>query len=93
MIKMEVILTNAKVVEKSGQPLRAEQGTKVTYLQQGTECKHEATLVDPLEADPIEGYVSVQSPVGSMLLGRQVGDSIAITTPKGNLHLTITGLE
>jgi transcription elongation factor GreA len=93
MIKMEVILTNAKVVEKSGRPLRAEQGTKVIYLQQGTECTCEATLVDPLEADPLEGYVSIQSPVGSMLLGRQVGDSIAITTPKGSLHLTITELE
>jgi transcription elongation GreA/GreB family factor len=93
MIKMETILSNAKVHEKGAKPLWAEQGTKVMYQQKDTGIHHEVILVDPLEADPLEGFVSVQSPVGSMLLGRQVGDSVTIATPKGSLHLTVTSLE
>jgi transcription elongation factor GreA len=62
-------------------------------MQNNTGEKRIVTLVDPLETDPLEGFISVQSPVGSMLLDRKVGDSVAITTPRGNLHLTILALE
>lgn len=93
MVKMETILSHATILEEATPHYQAEQGAKVTYLQQNTGKEHTITLVDPLEADPLEGYVSVQSPVGSTLLGRQVGDSVAITTPKGGLYLTITSLK
>lgn len=93
MLKVEMILSNAIVLEKHAPPLQAEQGTKVTYMQNDTGEKRIITLVDPLETDPLEGFISVQSPVGSMLLGRKVSDSVAITTPRGNLHLTILALE
>lgn len=93
MRKVETILSNAIVLEKDTPPQQAEQGTKVVYVQRNTGQEHTVTLVDPLEADPLEGFISIQSPVGSMLLGRQVGDSATITTPKGSLHLTVTGLE
>jgi transcription elongation factor GreA len=93
MIKLEAILAHATILEKETAPLRAEQGTKVVYLQQDTGKEHAVTLVDPLEADPLEGFISIQSPVGSMLLGRQSGESIAVATAKGNLCLTVTNLE
>jgi transcription elongation factor GreA len=93
MMKVEMILSNATVLGEHAPPLQAEQGTKVTYIQNDTGEKRIVTLVDPLETDPLEGYISVQSPVGSMLLGRKVGDSVTITTPRGNLSLTISALE
>ncbi|MNL42701.1 Transcription elongation factor GreA [compost metagenome] len=93
MRKVETILSNAIVLEKHAPSLQAEQGSKVAYVQHETGEKRTITLVDPLEADPLEGYVSVQSPVGSTLLGCQVSDSVTIATPKGDLHLTITALE
>lgn len=92
MLKVETILSNATVIEKNTPAIQAEQGTKVTYIQNGINEERIVTLVDPLEADPLEGYISIQSPVGSMLLGRQVGESVAITTPRGDHHLTITDL-
>ena len=93
MVKLEAVLAHAKVLEKEAAPLQAEQGTKVVYVQQDTNKEHAVTLVDPLEADPLEGFISVQSPVGSMLLGRQIGESVAVSTAKGSLHLTVTNLE
>ncbi|MCY1314320.1 Transcription elongation factor GreA [compost metagenome] len=92
-MKVEMILSHATVIEKNAPPLQAEQGTKVTYIHIDTNERRVVTLVDPLEADPLEGFISIQSPVGSMLLGRQVGDSVSITTPRGSLHLTISALE
>lgn len=93
MAKMNVLLSNAKVFEKGDTPQRAEQGTKVSYVQEDTGEQHTITLVDPLEADPFEGFLSTESPVGSKLLGCQVGDSVVIKTPKGSLHLTVMSLE
>lgn len=93
MTKIKDILASATILTKESTPVKAEQGTKVVYLHGETGIEHEVTLVDPLEADPLEGLVSVQSPVGSQLLGRQIGDSVTVTTSKGNLQLTITGLE
>lgn len=93
MLKVETILSNATILERSARPLRVEQGTKVVYAQQNTGQEHSITLVDPLEADPLEGYISIQSPVGSKLLGCQIGDSVMITTPKVSLHLTVISIE
>lgn len=93
MMKVEMILSNATVLGEHAPPSQAEQGTKVTYVQNDSGEKRVVTLVDPLETDPLEGFISVQSPVGSMLLGRKVGDSVSITTPRGSVHLTILALE
>ena len=93
MIKMKTILSNAKVLEQTTNPERAEQGTKVIYFQHDTGIEHKITLVDPLEADPLEGFVSIKSPVGSALLNHRVNDTVMITTPKSNLQLTIVNLE
>lgn len=93
MNKIKEILANATILTKDSTPVKAEQGTKVTYEDSESGDKHEVTLVDPLEADPLEGYVSVKSPVGSMLLGRQIGESVTVATAKGEMKLTVTGLE
>lgn len=91
--KMNLLLSRAKIFEKKEAPERAELGTKVSYVQDDTGEEHTVTLVDALEADPFEGYLSTESPVGSKLLGSKVGDSVVIKTPKGSLHLTIMSLE
>ena len=93
MAKIKEILSAATIMTKDSTPVKAQQGTKVVYMHHETGLEQEVTLVDPLEADPLEGYISVQSPVGSQLLGRQIGDSVTVTTAKTRLSLTITGLE
>lgn len=42
------------------------------------------TIVGPVEADPLEGKISNESPIGVALFGKKVGDSATITTPKGD---------
>lgn len=93
MMNMDQVLSHAKIIEKNADPVTVEQGTKVVYIQGDTGAQTEVTLVDPLEADPSEGFISINSPVGSMLLGHHVNDTVSITTPKGINQLTIVGLE
>jgi transcription elongation factor GreA len=38
-------------------------------------------LVSTLEANPSEGKISTESPVGKALLGKKIGDEIIITSP------------
>jgi transcription elongation factor GreA len=47
------------------------------------------TLVSAPEAAPGDGKVSVDSPVGKVLLGARVGDERALTTPRGQRLLTV----
>ena len=48
------------------------------------------TIVGPTEASPANGRISHESPVGAALIGKQVGETIQIKTPAGELALTIS---
>jgi transcription elongation factor GreA len=50
-------------------------------------------LVIPGEGDPRNGLVSVDSPVGSALLGRRIGDEVNIQAPAGSWTATVSGIE
>jgi transcription elongation factor GreB len=50
-------------------------------------------LVGADEADPAQGTISVESPVGRALLGREVDDDVTIDRPRGPLTLTIIALS
>jgi len=49
----------------------------------------EYTLVSSEEADTDAGKISVRSPVGRSLIGKTVGEKVAIIVPKGELHYEI----
>jgi len=46
-------------------------------------------IVVPTEADPAERKVSFDSPIGSALLGREVGDTAVVKTPRGQRELRV----
>jgi transcription elongation factor GreB len=50
-------------------------------------------LVDKEESDPNARRISVQSPIGRALLGKQVGDYVEISLPKRTIGLEIIGLR
>ena len=43
----------------------------------------EYTIVGSAEADPMNFKISNESPVGSALLGKKVGDVVEVTVPSG----------
>jgi regulator of nucleoside diphosphate kinase len=57
-------------------------GSAITYRDAAGAC-HTVTVVYPIDADPLKGRVSVLSPVGRALLGRQLGSDGEITSACG----------
>jgi transcription elongation factor GreA len=51
------------------------------------------TIVGSPEARPTEGRISNESPVGRALMGKRVGDSVAVKVPSGTLEYTIKAIS
>lgn len=51
------------------------------------------TVVGPVEANPLEGKISNESPIGQALFGKKIGDKVEITTPKGTTNYTIEAIH
>ena len=67
-------------------------GATVTVENVETGEQKTFTLLGPDEADYASGSISVHSPVGSALLGKQVGDEIIVEAPRGRLGYEIVDI-
>ena len=76
--EIEDILRNVDII-KATKSSTIKVGSTVV-LQNGS--KVEYRIVGPVEADPLEGKISNESPIGAALMGKKVGDSVTIQTPK-----------
>ena len=45
------------------------------------------------EADPVQGRISNESPVGKALLNKKVGEDVQVKTPAGTVTLTISSIS
>jgi len=81
IIELENIIKNAEMIKL----LRKEKQNIVdlgaTVLVETDGQADEFTLVGSLEANPSIGKISNESPVGSALLGRKVGDAVVVSSP------------
>lgn len=90
VVEIEDILVNADIIKpgksngivKVGSTVQLHNGKKVTY-----------TIVGPVEADPLEGKISNESPIGSALIGKKVGDKVTIDTPRGNITYSVKAIS
>lgn len=87
IMELEEILTHAKLIEKSSEN-EVNIGSKVKIQSDGD--IDEYTIVSSVEANPMEGKISIDSPVGKALLGSKVGDEVKIST---NVEATYRVLE
>ncbi|MFN2135290.1 MAG: transcription elongation factor GreA [Candidatus Promineifilaceae bacterium] len=58
-------------------------GDRVTIVEEGYDEEERYHLVGAAEADPVEGRISNESPLGRALLGAKVGDTIEVDAPRG----------
>ena len=88
--EIETILQNASIIQAGGSSM-VVLGSTVELEANGKTVVY--TVVGPVEADPLEGKVSNESPIGQALMGKAVGDTVTINTPKGELAYTVTALR
>ena len=88
--QIESVLKNVKIIDES--ELSNELihvGSKVLVHDYDMDEDMTYQIVGSTEADPFAGKLSDESPVGSALLGRSVGDDVDVTTPNGMLKFKV----
>ncbi len=91
--ELENLLSNVQVIEeKDRKDGKVDIGSVVT-VQEDTFPEEKYFLVGPKEADPVQGKISYQSPIGKALLNHMVGDEVPIVTPGGQIKLKIIKVE
>lgn len=88
--EIEDILLNAELI-RGGKTSKVSLGSKVE-LKTGKKTVT-YSVVGPVEADPLEGKISNESPIGAALMGKKVGDTATITTPKGSTTYEIVSIS
>lgn len=88
--EIEEILQNAEIIQSSdgsavvlGSTVELQSADKtVTY-----------TVVGPVEADPLAGKISNESPIGKELIGKKIGDEVKIKTPKAEMVYIVKSIS
>ncbi|SRR6266498_342819 len=91
ILEIEEILQNTSIIENTKTSkvavgvtvvLKSDKGKMVSYV-----------IVGSVEADPLEGKISDESPIGQALLGKKVGETVAIKTPRGEVTYTVEEIK
>lgn len=80
---LENVLRSAQIISKDGSSDIVQLGSEVTIREEGTDEDETYVIVGAAEANPREGRISHESPIGAALLGRKKGDVVRTATPAG----------
>ncbi|MFI3211050.1 MAG: transcription elongation factor GreA [Peptostreptococcaceae bacterium] len=90
ILKLESMIRRAVIIDESKIDVNVVTiGSIVKVFDVEFDEEVEYTIVGSAEADPYEGKISNESPVGSALLGRVVGDTVDVNVPDGESQFKI----
>ncbi len=90
IFEIQDILKNAKVI-RGAKHTKVGVGAKVKVKTGKKELEYE--IVSPVEADPLAGRISDQSPIGKAMLGRKAGEEFELKTQMGSTKYTVISVE
>jgi transcription elongation factor GreA len=91
-MELEDMIENAVLIEETHDHQKVSLGSTVKVkTHQGKTQTY--TIVGVAEADPRDGKISNESPVGEALLGKKVGESFDFKAPAGNLTWKIISID
>lgn len=77
--EIENILQSVEIIQKPRGAVKVQLGSTVKLKGDGK--TKEFQVVGTVEADPLNGKISDESPIGQALLGKKLGDNVEIQTP------------
>ncbi len=90
IVEIEAMLKNIEIIEDvKGSPKKVVIGVKVKALDMEFDEECEYCVVGSTEANPLEGKISDESPLGKALLGKKIGDEVIVDAPAGELKFKI----
>ncbi len=92
--ELETILSNYELIGNAAvDKSKVGIGARITVKELGEEEEETYFLVGPAEADPVEGRISNESPLGRSLLGRKIGDTVTVQAPRGSIDFKVVKIE
>ena len=68
-------------------------GTKVKIVDEETDKVTLYEIVGPYEADLSSGLISIASPIAKALIGKEVGSSVEVITPRGKKNYEVLSIK
>ena len=90
--QIEGILKFAKVIERSGSD-KVELGATVVVKKLSDNTEKTYIIVSDAEADIMANKVSTNSPIGSVMVGKQSGQTFTLETPRGTVEYSIVSVS
>jgi len=90
--ELEILLANAQVIENSGKREVVDVGATVT-IKEGRAKPEIYTVVGRAEANPREGLISNESPLGQAIMEHRAGDLVEVEAPGGSFEVKIVKVE
>ncbi|EIT85281.1 transcription elongation factor GreA [Fictibacillus macauensis ZFHKF-1] len=90
IVQLEKMIRDAVIIEENktaGDVVSIGKSVKFLELPDGDEETY--MIVGSAEADPFEGKISNDSPMAKSLLGKKIGDEVAVQTPGGEIQVRI----
>ena len=81
LLELEEKVKNAKIIDKKHKSDTVQAG--VTVVVKNADQKMNFEIVGSDESDPVNGRITIESPLGSALFGHKKGDSVEVSTPGG----------
>jgi len=90
---LEDSLRRAQVIEDPGPSDVVRVGSTVTVSEEGFDEEETYNIVGAHEADPSNGRISNESPIGRALLGARAGDIVSAETPAGEIRFAVQSIK
>ena len=87
--ELKILLATAKIISEGGTSGLIQIGSKVIILEEGSDKKESFIIVGAAEANPSEGKISNESPLGDALLDHEKNDVVAVEAPDGEFKVKI----
>lgn len=85
--ELRYLLENGEIFVKPASTGVVTFGSTVVLKTNGKKITY--TLVNQHESDPSQGKLSLESPLGSLLLGKKVGETVSLVLPKGKTEYLV----
>lgn len=90
---LENTLRAAVIITQEGPSDEVRVGSTVTIVEQGSDEEETYTIVGAAEANPRDGRISNESPIGRSLLGHKKGSKVKVQTPSGEVIFKIKSIR
>lgn len=91
ILELEDLINNAVIVPNEKQKDLAQIGS--TILVKASSTKEKFKIVGAEESNPLEGKISVESPLGQAILNQSKGAIVEVATPEGKIQYKILKIE